>query len=137
MLAALAEGSFLRALGRNQEFYLEKRREILKNITALSPGSIVPLFELAKSLAAEKESIPDILEVLLAFYRDLLFYRQGQPEKTLVNIDLLEKIRRVAKRENTDSLLRKLEAIQSGYRNLDRNVNAQLNMEVLLLQLAA
>lgn len=137
VLAALAEGSFLRALGRDQDFYLERRREILKSVTALSPGSILPLLELSKSIAAEKELIPDILEVLQSFYRDLLVYQQGRPEESLINIDLMEKIKRVAKREDTSSLLRKLEAIQAGRKNLDRNVNAQLNIEVLLLRLAA
>lgn len=137
VLAAMAEGSFLRALGRDQEFYLEKRREILKSVTGLSAASVLPLLELAGTLAAEKEMAPDILEVLQSFYRDLVMYLQGRPDEVLSNIDLLEKIRRVAKREDTFSLLRKLEAIQACRRNLDRNVNLQLNFEVLLLTLAA
>ena len=137
VLAALAEGSFLLALGRDQEFYLERRREIIKSITGLSQASILPLLELAKTMAAEKELIPDILEVLQSFYRDLLIFQQGHPEESLVNIDLMEKIRKISGREDTASLLRKLEAIQSGRKNLDRNVNAQLNLEVLLLHLAA
>lgn len=137
VLAALAEGSFLRALGRDQDFYLERRREILKNVTALSGASILPLLDLAKSIANEKELIPDILEVLQSFYRDLLIFQQGCPKESLVNIDLMEKIRRNATREDTASLLRKLEVLQTSRRNLDRNVNAQLNLEVLLLHLAA
>jgi len=137
VLAALAEGSFLRALGRDQEFYLDRRREIIKSITGLSQASILPLLELAKAMAAEKELIPDMLEVLQSFYRDLLVFQQGYPEESLVNIDLMEKIRRISGHEDTASLLRKLEAIQSGRKNLDRNVNTQLNLEVLLLHLAA
>jgi len=106
-------------------------------VTALSGASILPLLELAKSLANEKELIPDLFEILQSFYRDLLIFQQGCSEKSMVNIDLMEKIRRNAGRENTASLLRKLEALQTGRRNLDRNVNAQLNLEVLLLHLAA
>jgi DNA polymerase-3 subunit delta' len=137
VLAALAEGSFLRALGRDQDFYLEKRREILKSVTGLSPASILPLLELAKEMATEKEQAPDLLEVLQSFYRDLLVYQQGRPENALINIDLMEKIKRVSRHEDTFSLLRKLEAIQDCRKNLDRNVNLQLNLEVLLLSLAA
>lgn len=137
ILAALAEGSFLRALGRDQDFYLERRKQILKNVTALSSASVIPRLELAKTLADDKEMLSDVFEILQAFYRDLLMFRLGRPEKKLVNIDLMEKIRRVSGREDTPSLLRKLTAIQAGRKNLDRNVNAQLNFEVLLLELAA
>ena len=137
VLAALAGGSFHRALGRDQDLYLEKRRDILKSITALSSASILPLLEFARELANDKEIIPDLLEILVSFYRDLLLYKQGQPEENLANIDLLEKIRRVSAREDTLSILRKLEALKAGQKNLKRNVNNQLNLEVLLLHLAA
>ncbi|WP_432823062.1 DNA polymerase III subunit delta' [Trichloromonas sp.] len=137
ILAALSEGSFKKALGKDRDLYLGRRREILKTLTALSPGSILPTLELAQSLAEEKERLPDILDILQAFYRDLLLYQHGRSESDLVNIDLAEKIRRVAPRENTVSLLNKLEAIAASRRQLDRNVNRQLAMEVLLMRLAA
>jgi DNA polymerase III subunit delta' len=138
ILAALSEGSFLKALGKDRDLYLERRREILKNLTALSPGSIVPLFELAHELATrEKDRLPEIIEILQAFYRDLLLYRNGYPESELVNIDLLEKIRRVGNRESNRSLQCKLDALAAGRRQLERNANRELVMDVLLLHLAA
>jgi DNA polymerase-3 subunit delta' len=137
ILAALSEGSFKKALGKDRDLYLVRRLEILKALTALSPGSVLPIFDLAQSLAEEKERLPDILDILQAFYRDLLLYQHGRSESDLVNIDLAEKIRRIAPRENTATLLRKLEAIAASRRQLDRNVNRQLAMEVLILRLAA
>ncbi len=137
ILAALSEGSFKKALGKDRELFLEQRRDLLKAVTALSAGSILPLFELAQKLADDKERLPDILDILQAFYRDVLMYLQGFPEKELVNVDLAEKIRRVSGRETTLSLLDKLETIEAGRRNLDRNVNRQLSLEVLLMRLAA
>ncbi len=137
LLAALSEGSFRKALGKDRELYLEKRRELLKAVTALSPGSILPLFTLAGELAEDKERLPDILEILQAFYRDLILVRHGRPREELVNIDLMEKIEREASRESVTSLLRKLDALGACRRQLDRNVNRQLALEVLLLRLAA
>lgn len=137
IIAALADGSFQLALDRDPVFYLEHRIDILKRVTALSPASILPLMELAKELATEKETIPETLELLQAFYRDLLLFRYGQPLENLVNIDLQEKIRRVATQENTTSILNKLDALSECLNNHERNVNPQLNMEVLLLRLAA
>jgi len=137
LLATLAEGSFKKALGRDREFFIEQRRELLKRVTALSPGSVLPLFELAKQLHEDKESLPDVLELLLAFYRDLLLFVHARPEQELVNIDLMEKIRREAARHNVTGLLRKLEAVIQCRRHLERNVNTQLAVEVMLMHLAA
>jgi DNA polymerase III subunit delta' len=137
ILAALSEGSFKKAFGRDRDLYLEQRRELLKAVTALSAGSVIPLFELAEKLAEEKERLPDILEIFQAFYRDCLLLRHGRPETELVNVDLLEKVHRVAGRETVPSLLRKLEALVLARRQLERNVNRQLAMDVLLMHLAA
>ena len=137
VLATLSEGSFRKALGKDRDLYIERRRELLKALTALSPGSIAALFSLAEELAAEKERLNEILEIFQSFYRDLLLFRHGCREEDLVNIDLLSKIERTAGRETIPSLLRKLTAIAASRRQLDRNVNRQLAMEVLLLRLAA
>jgi DNA polymerase-3 subunit delta' len=137
ILTALSEGSFKKALGKDRDLFIEKRRTLLKSLTALSPGSMIPLFELSRELAEQKELLPEILEIFQAFYRDLLLFQHGRPEQELVNIDLMEKIRRVAGRETISSLLRKLDAIAASRRQLDRNVNRQLAMDVLLMQLAA
>jgi DNA polymerase-3 subunit delta' len=137
IIAALADGSFQKALDRDPAFYLEQRIEILKRVTALSAASILPLMDLAKELTTDKETIPETLELLQAFYRDLLLYRHNRPVESLINIDLQEKIRRVAAQENTTSILNKLDAVNECLRNHERNVNPQLNMEVLLLRLAA
>ena len=137
IIAALADGSFQLALDRDPAFYLEHRIEVLKKVTALSSASILPMFALAKELATEKETIPETLELLQAFYRDLLLFLYGRPVESLVNIDLQEKIKRIAARENSTSILNKLAALNECLRNHERNVNPQLNMEVLLLRLAA
>lgn len=137
IIAALSDGSFQLALDRDPVFFLERRIDILKRVTALSSASILPLLDLAKELTTEKETVPQTLELLQVFYRDLLLHLYGLPLERMANIDLKEKIERVAARETTASLLRKLEAINESHRNLARNVNSQLNMEVLLLRLAA
>jgi DNA polymerase III subunit delta' len=137
ILAALSEGNFQKALGKDRDLYLQGRREILKSLTALSPGSVIPLFNLARELSDDKERLQEVLEIFQAFYRDLLLFLHGRPENELVNTDLLEKIHRIGARENIPSLLRKLDAIAAGRRQLDRNVNRQLAMEVLLMRLAA
>lgn len=137
ILAALSEGSFRKAFGKDKELYLQKRRDFLKTLTALSAGSIVPVLEFAEDLAAEKTDLPDILEIFQAFYRDVLLSLHQQADDHLVNLDLMEKIRKVARRETVSSVLDKLGALAEARNHLERNVNRQLAMEVLLLRLTA
>jgi len=137
VLAALSEGSFKKALGKDRELFVEQRRTMLKSLTALSPGSTIPLFDLAEELAGQKEQLAEILEMFQAFYRDLLLFKHGRPDEELVNIDLFEKIRRTAAKETVPALLQKIEAIAEARRHLDRNVNRQLAMDVLLMRLSA
>jgi DNA polymerase-3 subunit delta' len=137
VLAALSEGSFKKAFGKDRELYLEQRRELLKTLTGLSSGSILPILDFADQLAADKTILPDILEIFQAFYRDVLMTLQGRGDEELVNLDLKDKILRVSGRENVATILAKLEALIEVRRQLDRNVNRQLAMEVLLLKLAA
>lgn len=137
ILATLSDGSFHKALGRDRDLYLERRKTILKAVTALSHGSYLPLFELAAELAEEKERLSEILDILRAFYRDLLLCQHGWPEDDLVNRDLIDKVRRSAAQESPQSLLRKIEAINAAYFHLERNVNGQLTFDVLLMRLTA
>ncbi len=136
ILAALSEGSFKKAFGKDRQLYLEERRKLLKTLTGLTTGSILPILDFAEQIAADKSVLPDILEIFQAFYRDVMMMLQGRGDDDLVNLDLKEKIRRVANRENLTSILAKLDALIEVRRQLDRNVNRQLAMEVLLLKLA-
>jgi len=137
ILSALSEGSFKKAFGKDRELYLERRLELLNQVSGLTRGAVLPTFALAQALAEDKEHLEDILEIFQAFYRDQLLLKHQVGTAQLVNIDLLEKIRGLAELETSDTLLDKLSALAQTRRLLERNVNRQLAMEVLLLQLAA
>jgi len=137
ILAALSEGSFKKALGKNQELFLEKRRKLIQSLSALSSGSIIPTFSFADELEVEKEILPDILDIFQAFYRDILLLRHGRPEEELVNLDLLEILHKQCHKYTTASLILKLKALESARYHLQRNVNSRLTLEVMLMRVAA
>lgn len=137
VLAALAEGSFKKALGKNRELYLDQRKQLVQQIVELQGGRVIPVFDLAQKLADDKEHLQEILEILQAVYRDLLLQEHAAPAERLVNIDLRDQIRQLGQRETTASLLRKLSVLARTRYLLERNVNRQLALEVLLLELAA
>jgi DNA polymerase-3 subunit delta' len=135
VLAALSEGSFKKAFGKDRELYIEQRRELLKTLTGLSSGSILPILDFAERLATDKVTLPEILEMFQAFYRDVMMTHQGRSDEQIVNLDLKERIQLIARNESIGTILVKLEALVAARRQLDRNVNRQLVMEVLLFQL--
>ena len=137
ILAALSEGSFKKALGKNQELFLEKRRKLIQSLSALSAGSIIPTFSLADELEGEKEILSDILDIFQTFYRDLLLLKHGRSEEELVNLDLLEILHRESQLFTTASLMLKLKALESARFHLQRNVNPRLALEVMLMRIAA
>ncbi|NOY12415.1 MAG: DNA polymerase III subunit delta' [Deltaproteobacteria bacterium] len=137
VLAALSDGSFKKALGQNKELYLERRRELLRSLLALSPGSTIPLFKLADELVADKDQLVEILEIFQAFFRDLLLLKHGRPETELVNLDMKETLYRQLKKETASTLLQKLQALDAGRYHLQRNVNRQLAMEIMLMRMNA
>lgn len=137
VLAALSDGSFKKALGQKQQLYLEKRRQLIQALSALSAGSNIPTLSFADELAADKENLEDVLDIFQAFFRDILLLKYGRPEKELVNQDLLELLHKEARRFSTDGLLVKLNALDKARFHLARNVNKLLTMEVMLLNIAA
>ena len=135
VLAALSEGSLKKALGQNKQLFLEKRHNLIQSLSALSPGSTIPTFSLADELATEKELLPDILDIFQAFYRDVLLLKHGRPKEELVNLDLFEHLMKQANRLTTNSLMLKLKALESARFHLQRNVNRQLALEVMLMRM--
>lgn len=135
ILAALAEGSLKKALGSDRDFYLLRRKEIFTAITNLSVGSIVPMFELAETLSADKEQHDDLICVLLSCYRDLFLLVHQAPPSLLTNIDMEAQLRARARKETPHSIQNKLEAILECRHHLQCNVNHKLAMERLLIRL--
>lgn len=137
ILASLSEGSLKKALGQNRSLYLEKRQKLIQSLSALSSGSTIPTFALADELATEKDALADILDIYQSFYRDILMLKHGRPHTEMVNQDMMEAIHRQSQTLSTDSLLTKLKALDATRYHLQRNVNPQLALEVMLIRMTA
>lgn len=134
-MAAVADGSFTKILGSHQEFYLKKRPEWIQTLSALTTTSTIPLFAFAQALRDEKEHLPDILDMFLTFYRDLLLCQKDVPPAELINQDLLPLISEQSRSTLLPQLLNRIEAVTTARKNLARNVNPLLALEFMLLKI--
>lgn len=135
LCATLAGGSLKRGIEIAEEGMLAGRSSFLERVMGLTTGSIGALFTTCEELAADKERLPELLELLLSFLRDILIYRQT-PE-AIANVDLEHLVAQEAARLGEEQVAWLIEGLLNLRRQLAGNVNARLALEVFFMGLAA
>lgn len=133
--ATLSGGSLRRGVEIATDGVLESRVSFLERVIALNLKDVATLFATAEELAADKEGLPGLLELLLSFLRDVLIYR-ATPE-AIANADLLQLVEREAARSTEGRVIELIEQLVAMRRMLARNVNARLALEVFFMRYAA
>ena len=131
--AALAGGSMKKAFEVSAEQALDARMGILERIDSLSTGDIAPLFAAAEEFSRDKESIPDMLDLLVTYLRDILLMQAGSRE--LVNADLVQLIERNALRWSPEQIMERIRHVFAARFALQRNVNPRLALDLLFMRL--
>jgi DNA polymerase-3 subunit delta' len=86
---------------------------------------------------AAEITLDDLLEWLALWFRDLLVWQEGGEAGALVNRDLQDLLAPQVGRWSTAALRRKIHAVQRAQRQLRRNAQAPLTLEVMMGQLMA
>jgi DNA polymerase III subunit delta' len=136
LAAALAQGSLKRALALRETDFLAKRRQLVQHVAGHASGSSEDLFLLAKIAGGDQQEIPQVLEFLQTWYRDLLLLIEGFPEKKLYNQDALDKMHEALATETRQSILQKIKKLQWIYARSAYNINYTLALESMFLQSA-
>ena len=136
-LAAVAKGSLGLAEELLEKKLLPFRRtlvETLMHSTRDEPESVAAIMELAEASAKYKENLPELLDLLQIWLRDLLFVANGLPER-IISKDLLPLLSKAGRRWDKKQLTRKLSLIDQARKQLFRNCNRTLVCEVLFFGL--
>lgn len=136
LLAALADGMPGKALEMAEESKgLETRSLVFQTIDRIDEGNINELLKTAEELEKQKELIPEVLELLMLWYRDQLLWIQTADEQFIINIDKLNRLK-ARSQVKKDYLVRSITDIMEAKARIGQNVNLKLTLEVLLLRLA-
>jgi len=111
---------------------LETRGERLNDLQKLLPASRAEKFAYAEKLARDKEGMRQTLLVWLSYWRDVLL-RAAQAETPIANTDRAMEIEFLAGRLDLPAARRLVSDLELAVERLERNVNARLLAEVLLL----
>ena len=111
---------------------LETREERLNDLQKLLPAPRVEKFSYAEKLSRDKDSMRRVILIWLSYWRDVML-RAARAETPLVNIDRNMEIEFLAGRLDLSTSRRVVNDLESALEKMERNVNARLLAEVLLL----
>ena len=111
IIAAMAAGSLSRALRMYRTNWIKRRDWLINELDSLSAGSLNRLLAFGDQLPKDKDNLPDALEVLKSWLRDLVIAKL-HPDR-IINHDQASKLQQSSQRMSLTSLLLRFETIQS------------------------
>jgi len=133
-IAAMAGGSFSRALAMHRTHWIRRRNWLIRELQALSDSAVNRRLAFSQRLAADKKNLPEVLQIMIAWLRDLAVEKVC-PGKTL-NRDLSQITGREAHKISMAALLEKIEIIDSAASAIQAGTNLRLAMESMVMKLA-
>ena len=135
LLAHIASGrpGYAVHLSQNPEI-LEQRQGWLDEQQDLLSGDRVARFAYAEGISKDRELLPQLLLVWLAYWRDVLM-RVSRSQAPLVNLDRAEEISQLAQSLDLPTARRAVLALETTLDDLRTNINLRLAAETLLLEL--
>jgi DNA polymerase-3 subunit delta' len=138
ILSALANGSMTKARSLVETGWISQRDWILsvlgyqkKDDTGV--GNVDLSLAFSERIARQKDNIPDVLDIFMAWFRDLMIYPLA-PEK-IINKDLMDHIHSISRHTNTSSVLSKFETVLKAREMIDGNANPRLTLDVMMTRL--
>ncbi|MBI5935083.1 MAG: DNA polymerase III subunit delta' [Chloroflexi bacterium] len=111
---------------------LEFRQQKLDDLQKLLASSRVDKFTYAEKLAKEKDTMRQTFIVWQSFWRDV-FLCASKADSPFANVDRAEEIASLAARLNLSAARQRVNEVERALRQMERNVNARLLTEILLL----
>ncbi len=135
LTATLANGSVTRALAMQRRGWVQRRKWVLSEMAVLAERPTTALLALAEKSSQAKEDIPEMLDLMAAWVRDVAVARYC-PDR-IIHQDWADPILDASRRSGLDDLIRAGQAIGVARRRIRANSNPRLTLEVLWLSLAA
>jgi DNA polymerase-3 subunit delta' len=135
LTATLANGSVTRALAMQRRGWAQRRKWILSEMAGLAERPTTAVLALAEKSSQAKEDIPEMLDLMAAWVRDVAVARYC-PDR-IIHQDWAGPILDASRRSDLDDLIRAGQAIGEARRRIRANSNPRLTLEVLWLSLAA
>ncbi|MFA4916274.1 MAG: DNA polymerase III subunit delta' [Syntrophales bacterium] len=135
VLALSSGGSIGKALEMSSGARLTLRSKILTKLSESRMNNHISVLSFLEEFGKERKGIIDRLDVLRAFYRDALVYKETTRTERLINQDYVDIIRSVADRLSGDDILDNIKIVNWASNAIDRNVNKALTLEAMAFKI--
>lgn len=131
---AFARGNIGKAklLASSEEFEKVKD-EAITLVKYINDMEINEIVKAIKKITEYKFDVNDYLDILSAWYRDVLLFKATKDVNSLIFKEEIQQIMRVSDRSTYEGIETIVNALQQAKRRLEANVNFDLTMELLLL----
>lgn len=131
---AFARGNIGKAkmLAGSEEFEKVKE-EAVTLVKYIKDMEINEIVKAIKKITEYKFDVNDYLDILSAWYRDVLLFKATKDVNSLIFKEEIQQIMRVSDRSTYEGIENIVNALQQAKRRLEANVNFDLTMELLLL----
>ena len=138
LLARIAQGRIGQAAAIDLSVYRQQRLALMEIIGLIeSGGNRFRLLKAAEYLGKkEREEFEKELDLLISLLRDLFLVAAGQSTVAIVNIDVADRLEKLASKIGLRRLVTWVEKIGELRARLRININRQIAMEAALLEMA-
>ncbi len=136
LLAGYSKGNVYKALKilDGEDKTLEYRDEIVNIVDKIFEDGKRAVFDYEKYFNSGKDNIDEILDILLIWFRDILFVKENISDM-IINKDKLEVLEKQSKGKNSIRLAEIYDIIQKTYDDFNKNVNYNLIIDNMLLKI--
>lgn len=111
------------------------RDDLIEKLDILINGDKLKAFTISEFFEKRKESIYEILDIMLLWYRDLIIYKETENTDILVNKDKIDLISDQCKKLSKYEILDIIDTVKKAKDDILSNVSYQLAIEVMLLKI--
>lgn len=136
MIAKLSIGSIGKAHNYVDSEVFEKiRKEVKALLLAINNNERSNVLGVCSFLTSEKESILDVLEYMILWYRDILLYKKAKAKSLLVHEHELDLIKKLTRNLSIRKIIQNIETIEMTKKKLNQHGHFDLTTEVMLIKL--
>lgn len=139
ILISLSQGSPGKGYFWLEEDNWKKREEFLKNLFLFKKDNINHIFDLVDFLVEDKkiDYVLSLLELLLFWWRDILFWKLYEREDYITQKDFIREIAKKSQEFSLEKIRKNFRFSQDAIKSIRNNANLLLTLETLFLRIGA
>ena len=137
LMATYSRGSLGKALEMDISGIMKARDEMLNSIESISFDEIDLVLKKNKSWSGDKENLEIRLAAILSITRDLVVLKAAKKEGLIANLDVRDKLISLIEASNLNQLIFLFYAVEETMRQLKRNINTQLLLDLLMIKMCS